>query len=228
MPPTARSAFQLSRCLLAAALVAAAACGGDSAGPLAAVRAAMSEPVDPFTTDAVLRGAQALERELGAPVQALAVEVMPHHVLFSVQDPKNPGNVDAWELRNGELLPPRPVQLTGGGDLAVNLFPLAAIPLDRLPELAKAAAAETGIAEGKVRSLTIRRRFSALAAMPGAAELQAAMERSRREVGLPAATPDPEQLPDGAVGVELYVDGPRRRGFVLASDRFEIVRVRLM
>lgn len=211
---------------LAVALVLLAGCGGEPAG-LASVRAALGDPVDPFTTDAVERGAQALARELGAPVQALAVEVTPHHVLFSVQDPRNPANVDAWELRNGELLPPRPVQLTGGGDLAANLFPLAEVPLGRIPALSRAAAAETGIADAKVRSLTIRRRFSALASSPGAAEVQAAIERSRREVGLPAATPDPEQLPDGAVGVELYVDGPRRRGFVLASSRFDIVRVRV-
>jgi hypothetical protein len=219
----------LQSCASALLLCLALVGCNDAKQALTELRAESSAPVDPFASDAVARGAAELERTLGAPVQALSVEVTPHRILFSVQDPKMPDNVDAYELRNGVLLPPQPVQLMGGGDLAANLFPLAEVPLGRLPELCSTAAKSSGVEDGKVQSLTIRRKFSALASMPGAAELQAAMERSRLEMGGPVATPDPEQLPEGAIGVELYVDGPRRRGFVLADGGdFAIVRVRQM
>jgi hypothetical protein len=208
----------------AVAFLVLAGCGDKAQQVLTELRAESGRAEDPFSTDVVARGAAELERTLGGPVQALSVEVSPQRILFSVQDPKKPANVDAYELRNGVLLAPQPVQLMGDGDLAANLFPLAGVPLARLSELVTTAAARSEIEGARIQSVTIRRKFSGIPT-----DMRDQLARARRQAGMPEETPDPEQLPDGAIAVEMYLDSPRRRGYVLANgEDFAVVRVRLL
>ena len=146
-----------------------------------------AKPVDPFATDAVAQAAAELEGKLGTPVRALDLEVSEHRIVFQVQDPAKPENVDAYELRNGELLGPQPVQLIGGGDLETNLYPLAEIPLARIPELAQAALAAMKLEGGKVSSLRVHRKLSFIPP-----EVQAKIDASRRRAGIEAEAEDPE------------------------------------
>jgi hypothetical protein len=186
---------------------------------LAELRAQRAAPIDPFSTDVLARGALRLEEQLGAPLRLLRLEASEHRVVFSVQDPRQPANVDAYELRNGELLPPQPVQLRGDGDLEPYLFSLADVPLARVPELARAAVTAIGFADGEVRSLSVQRKFSSVPA-----EMRAAIDAAKERAGIPVEPEPPPPIPDGGVAVELSVDSPRRRGYVLANAAFEVVR----
>jgi hypothetical protein len=183
------------------------------------LRARNSPPVDPFGSDAVAQAAQQLEQQLGTPVRAFQVEIGLQRIVFSVQDPKKPENVDAYELKNGVLMPPQPVQLMLLGDpLEPKLYPLAEVPLARIPELAKAALAELNLEDGKVMSMTVRRKFSGISA-----EMKAALDRAHKAAGI-EDKPDPTAVPDGGLAVEIYVDSPRRKAYVLADGDFKILR----
>jgi hypothetical protein len=187
------------------------------------IQARHSAPVDPFGTDAVAKGAQELERQLGGPVRVLEVEMSPQRIVYQVQDPKKPENVDAYELKNGVLMPPQPVQLMLMGEpLDPKLYALAEVPLDRIPELAKAALAKLNIEDGKVTSMTVHRKFSGIPA-----DMQAALDRVHEQAGI-AKTVDTENVPDGGLAVEIYVRSPRREAYVLADGDFKILRTNVL
>ena len=194
-------------------------CGKHAKEMLKEIEARNAKPIDPFHTDAIAKAAAELEAQLGAPVRALDVEISNHHIVFQVQDPKKPENVDAYELRNGVFLAPRPVQLMGEGSLEANLYALAEVPLGDIPRLVEDALEAVELENGKVSSLRIHRRFSGIPA-----SAQAALEKLRRRAGTAAPKSDMEE---GAIAVEIYVDSPRRKGYALADERFEIVRTNL-
>ena len=73
-----------------------------------------------------------------------------------------------------------------------------------------------------MQSLSVRRKFSAIPA-----EMQAALARARASAGLEARATPPE-IEDGGIAVERYVDNPRRKGYALANQRFEIVRTSIL
>lgn len=210
-------AFVSSLVISAAVL---AGCGKHGQDILKEIQARNSKPVDLFTTDAVAKAAAELESKLGAPVRALDVSINNGYIYFQVQDPKKPANVDAYEFHNGVLLGPKPVQLMGGGDLEANLFELAEVPLVRIPELTKAAIAALEIEDGRVASLEIHREFSEVS--PHA---RALMDETRRRSGLEVVKP---AFADGDIKVELSVMSPRRRGFVDANAKLEIVKTGLL
>jgi hypothetical protein len=201
-----------------------AGCGSKAVDEaMSELRARHSPPVDPFGTDAVAQAARQLEQRLGVPVRAFDVEIGTHRIVFSVQDPSKPGNVDAYELKNGVLMPPRPVQLMLMGDpLEPKLYPLAEVPLARIPELAKAALAALELEDGKVMSMTVHRKFSGIPK-----EMQEALDRAHKSAGI-EDKPDPKAIPDGGLAVEIYVDSPRRKAYVLADGDFEIVRTSVL
>jgi len=213
-------------------LVLVVACG---LGPLAAcsskdVNEALSEikarhapPVDPFTSDAVLQGAQDLERQLGSPVRVLEIEMSPQRIVYQVQDPKKPDNVDAYELKNGVLLPPKPVQLMLMGEpLDPKLYPLGDVPLARIPELSKAALAALNLEDAKVLSMTVHRKFSGIPA-----DMKAALARAHEAAGI-KETVDKDEIPDGGLAVEIFVDSPRRHAYVLADGDFKVIRTSVL
>ena len=199
-----------------------AACGSKVAEEaVAELKARHGEHQDPFTTDVVARGVRELESKLGAPLKLFAIEVSQHKIVFSVQDPTKPGNVDAYELKNGVLMPPQPVLLMADTDVGRSVFEPGDVPLERIPELAAAAQAKVGIEEGKVHSLGVKRKFSAIPA-----DMRAALARASRSTGVDLQTGG--DVGDGGIAVELYVDSPRRKGYAIANQRFEIVRTSIL
>lgn len=206
--------------VVAGGLGTLAGCGSKAVDEaMSEVRARNSAPVDPFATDAVAKGAQELERQLGGPVRAFQVEIGAQRIVYQVQDPKKPENVDAYELKNGVLMPPQPVQLMLLGDpLDPKLYPLAEVPLARIPELANAALAALNLEDGKVMSMTVRRKFSGVSA-----EMQAALDKAHEAAGI-EKTVDEDNVPEGGLAVEIYVDSPRRKAYVLADGDFKILR----
>jgi len=209
---------------VACGLALLGACGSKEVNEaLNEIKAANAPPVDVFATDAVLKGAQDLERQLGAPVRALEIEMSPQRIVYQVQDPKKPENVDSYELKNGVLLPPQPVQLMLMGEpLDPKLYPLADVPLARIPELAKAALAALQIEDGKVLSMTVHRKFSGIPA-----DMQAALDRAHEAAGI-KETVDKDEIPDGGLAVEIYVDSPRRKAYVLADGDFKVIRTSVL
>lgn len=195
-------ALMLGVCALVAGCDRAAGRGGFAFGGGHAHRQ------DPFTSTMIADGAAALERKLGAPVQALSVEISPYRITYSVQDPVKPDNVDAYELKNGLLLGPTPVQLSGNGSLGKNLFPLSDVALNHLPEFVVSAAAAVHIDDAKADSILIRREFSVI---PPQAR---------------AFMPKEDFSDDGAVRVTLYLSGARRRGYVVAAEDLQIKKAR--
>ena len=217
--PTIRACALVVVVLSAVAVLAGCGEAGKVKDAVRVLQAHSGPPDRPFETDAVAKGARQLEEQLGGPVRVLNLEISDHGIVFQVQDPAQPANVDAYELRNGELLGPQPVQLMGDADLEASLYPLAEVPLDRVPELAKAAAAALALEGGKVSSMRVHRRFSAIRP-----EMREALDRARRSAGIEPRVEKPD-VPDGGVAVEIYVDSPRRKGYVLADGgNFEIVR----
>ncbi len=119
-------------------------------------------------------------------------------------------------MKNGVLLDPQPVQLIGEGDVSAAAFPLAQVHLERIPSFAREAVAVLSFEDGKVMSLRIHRKSSGMSA-----EMQKAIEDSRRRIGI--ATPTPP-IAEGQIQIEAYVDSPRCKGYVLADADFKIVR----
>jgi hypothetical protein len=214
MPSTRRSAATLLAALTLT--LPLAGCDKRIAGALREVAAKKSPPIDPFAADVVAQGARDLEARLGTAVMALDVEVTPRRVSFEVQDPTKAQNVDVYEVRNGVLLDPQPVQLIGEGDVSASAYPLAQIRLERIPSFAREAVAALAFEDGKVTSLRIHRKNSGIPA-----SVQKALEDSRRRMGI--ASPQPA-IAEGQIQIEVYVDSPRRKGYVLANADFEIVR----
>lgn len=59
------------------------------------------------------------------------------YAMVQVQDSNKPENVDGYTWRNGELSPPSPVKIIGGGKIEDNVFPLKDVNIDGLPDLTK-------------------------------------------------------------------------------------------
>ena len=139
--------------------------GCEDPGPVAApdpsssarVSAAVAPGPSLFTARPLAEAIGKLEQHIGGPVRALELQVHADHLLLQAQDPKQPGNVDEYELHDGTLLDPVPVKLHGPGKLDDNLFPLHEARLDAIPGLVDAALAELGIEKAKVTHVRIKR-----------------------------------------------------------------------
>jgi hypothetical protein len=163
---------------------------------------AKAEPAELFTTDVIARAALEVEARVGAPLRLLDLQAENGMIRFQVQDPKKPANVDQYEWRNGALAGPQPVKLIGGGTVEANLYPLAAVNLEKIPEFTRAAVAKLGIEDGKPTSIRVRIDEPA----------DAISRRIRGERVEPRVT------------VRMYVDSQRRKGMVDGNARFEVVK----
>lgn len=156
---------------------------------------------DLFETDLIARTVRELEAKVGAPLRLLDLAAENGSLRIQVQDPAKPGNVDQYELREGRLAGPLPVQLLGPGSLEASLFPSSAIDLARIPDFTRAALAKLAIPEATATSLRIR-----VDDPPGAI---------RKRLHGEAAPP--------RIVVRLYADSTRKKGMVDADAQLEIV-----
>ncbi len=194
--------FILRSCFVVAALglavIASSGCRqlGDS------LRGARPAAPDPFASDLVARTVRDVEARVGAPLSVLDLSVENGRVRLQVQDPKRPENVDQFELYQGVLDGPRPVQLLGPGELAASLYPIAAVDLTQIPKFTAAALAKLAIAEARPTSLRIR-----MEDPPGALQRRLHGERIAARIL-----------------VRFYADSARKKGMVDADAHFAILK----
>lgn len=159
-------------------------------------------PPDLFGTTLIADTAREVEAKVGAPLRLLDLEAENGRLSFQVQDPKKPENVDQYELRNGRLEGPHPVQLMGDGNLEENLFLLSEVDLTKIPTFTREALAKLGIEGAKPTSLRIRKEEPSNATK---------LRIQGKPYGL-------------ELGVTLYADSERQKGVVDGNVRFEIVK----
>lgn len=157
---------------------------------------------DLFGSDLVARTAAELEKRVGSPLVLLDLAAENGTIRFQVQDPAHPENVDQYELRDGTLQGPAPVQLIGPGSLAASLYPLRAVDLGRIPEFVRAALARLDIPEATPTSLRIQ-----VDDPPGA------IQRRIRGERVPAV-----------ILIRFYADSARKKGMVDADANFAILK----
>ena len=99
--------------------------------------------------------------KIGGPVRLLELTLYPGYVITQIQDPKKKENVDAYELRNGEVGDAEPVKFVGKTPTAKDLegatFDAAAVDFAAVPKMAKDAVAQLKIDDGKVTHMLLKR-----------------------------------------------------------------------
>lgn len=187
--------------LLALAASLAIGCG-KSEDFLREAKSRSAPAADLFSSDAIAQGAKELEAKVGGSLRMLDLMAENGSVRFQYEVPGKKGEVDQYELRGGELLGPKPVQLIGGGSLEDNLFTLADADLACIPELGKRALAKLAIADAKVSSVRVRKEEPADAIQKRIHRQAYALE----------------------VHFVMYVDSARSKGMIVANGKCEIIK----
>jgi hypothetical protein len=106
----------------------------------------------------VLAKALALATDpLPKPIRALSLRVYSDRLLLQVQAREDPARVDQYRVKEGEVLGPIPVKLTGPGDLKDNLFPLQYADLKVIPRMVRHAERRAGLDGGRAREVSLLR-----------------------------------------------------------------------
>lgn len=69
-------------------------------------------------------------------------------IKLAIQDPEKPENVDDYLFQNGKWQEPQPVQISGGGSMDDNVFPLSDIKFETVANINKQVAEKTKDVEG--------------------------------------------------------------------------------
>lgn len=99
----------------------------------------------------------ALRDKAGSDPALLRLELMGDQALVQVEAPGRFGQLVQYQWRAGALSNPVPVEISGKGNLAQNLFPLSALDLPGLPALIDAAVARIDAEHGRASRVLIRR-----------------------------------------------------------------------
>lgn len=157
---------------------------------------------DLFGSDLVARTVRDLEAKVGAPLQLLDLQAENGRIRVQVQDPKRPENVDQYELHDGTLDGPHPVQLLGPGNLAASLYSISEVDLTRIPAFTQAALGKLAFEDARPTSLRIR-----MEDPPGAIQRRLHGERVAAQIL-----------------VRFYADSARKKGMVDADAHFAILK----
>jgi hypothetical protein len=132
----------------------------------------------------------AIERAVGAaPAQATDVDVYPEYLDVKAQDPTNAEHIDEYEWRDGAVGPPTPVQLSGPQEeVDASLFPTSVVDWKRLPALVRAAE------QAALHNTPLR------------------IEQPQAQYVLTERSTSSDD--DGRVLIRIYINGPRRSGYV--------------
>jgi hypothetical protein len=102
-----------------------------------------------------------LKAKVGGPVRLLELSLYAEHVGAQIQDPKKHENVDAYELRDGQVGDPEPVKFVGTTPTAKDLdeatVEIASVDFGAVPRMAKDALAQLKIDDGKVTHMILKR-----------------------------------------------------------------------
>jgi hypothetical protein len=119
---------------------------------------ATPEPPSLLSDSEALAKALALATDpLPKPIRALSLRVHSDRLLLQVQAREEPTRVDQYRVKNGELLGPIPVKLTGPGDLKDNLFPLQYADLKVIPKMVRHAERRAALGDGRAREVSLLR-----------------------------------------------------------------------
>lgn len=153
--------FALANVSLALALVPLACREPSSATGhrVDAVSSAVAMRPEPslFSQGALDAPLKELRQRVGTAASVLAIELTVDRATIQVEAPTRPGHVVQYEWDEGTLRGPIPVELRGTGVLKSNLFPLSAVELAELDELAEAAVQRVDKEHGKVERIVVRR-----------------------------------------------------------------------
>lgn len=69
-------------------------------------------------------------------------------IKLAIQDPEKPENVDDYLFQNGKWQEPQPVQISGGGSMDDNVFPLSDIKFETVANINKQVEAKSKDIEG--------------------------------------------------------------------------------
>jgi hypothetical protein len=144
------------------------------------------------------RAMTAIERAVGAsPAQTREVDVYPEYLDVEAQDPNNAEHIDDFEWRDGEVGPSEPVQLSGPQEAVdASLFPTSAVPWKRLAAIVRDAE-QAALHNRPLRIEEPRAQY-------------VIVERSTSSAD------------DGRVLLRIYINGPRRSGYVETTATGEI------
>jgi hypothetical protein len=99
--------------------------------------------------------------KVGGPVRLLELTLYPGYVLAQIQDPKKHENVDAYELRDGQVGDPEPVKFMGESptvkDLDEATVDAASVDFGAVARMAKDALMQLKIDDGKVTHMILKR-----------------------------------------------------------------------
>jgi hypothetical protein len=125
--------------------------GGSQPSPGAAQQVATDFFADPTPIPKLFQGA------IGTPLRATKLSIFPGYAIINAQDPKKPGNVDRYTLRNGSVGAPDPDRLAGGekDNLEAHLVDIAAIEFALLPKMIADARTRLGYEGGKVSHIML-------------------------------------------------------------------------
>lgn len=98
---------------------------------------------------------------LSKPIRALSLQIYPDRLLLQVQSESAPKRVDQFRVKDGRVLGPIAVTLTGPGKLEDNLFPLQYADLDVIPDLVRGAERRAALPGGRTASVLLKRNLPA-------------------------------------------------------------------
>ncbi len=122
-----------------------------------AVASASQEMSGPslFSHERLAPALTALREKVGSKL--LRLEISPREVSIQAEDPTSPGNVVELHYRDGRVSEAEHATLRGKGQLSDNLFDLADVKLQSLPELVRAAVERVDAENGAVELVLVRR-----------------------------------------------------------------------
>jgi hypothetical protein len=150
-------ATALALCVAVSALGCDAVGKSNHAGRSEAVASASREMSGPslLSRESLTPALDALRAK--APGKLLRLEIKPQELLLQAEDPKNAGSVVELHYRDGKVSEAEQVTLRGNGKLADNLFDLAEVKLDGIPELSRRAVERIDPDAGSVESVLVIR-----------------------------------------------------------------------
>lgn len=98
---------------------------------------------------------------LSKPIRALSLRIYPDRLLLQVQSTTEPSRVEQFRVKDGQVMGPIAVTLTGPGELKDNLFPLQYADLAVIPRLVADAERRAALVDGRTTSVTLQRNLPA-------------------------------------------------------------------
>ena len=123
-----------------------------------AVADAMPSSRTSFERPEVRRWLASVRRAVGS-ARVLMLDVREHQVTVQYESKAQPGAVLETLIEDGRSAEPARAELRGSGDLTANLFALGDVALDKIPEVATAAATQVDAQDGRITRVLVRRQL---------------------------------------------------------------------